>query len=111
MLAVEDINEGLAGILGQLFMIEDFLQQRQFERFSGATPHFILPSAFIDDYTTQRALGGRSRGWKETRKCNESRIELKRREVMKSMCTVIEYNHRCGAWHKDIKKPKNIWCG
>lgn len=74
MLAVEDINEGLAGILGQLFVIEDFLQQRLFERFSGATPHFILPSAFIDDHTTQRALGGRSRGWKETRKCNESRI-------------------------------------
>ncbi len=74
MLAVEDINEGLAGILGQLFMTEDFLQQRLFEWFSGATPHFVLPSAFIDDHTTQRALGRRSRGRKETRKCNEFRI-------------------------------------
>jgi len=56
LLTVKDINESLAGILGQLFMVEDFFQQRLFERFSGATPHFVLPSAFIDDHTTQCAL-------------------------------------------------------
>lgn len=43
---VKDIGEGQAGILRELLMVKDLLQQRLFERFPGAAPQLILPPAF-----------------------------------------------------------------
>lgn len=43
---MKDIGEGQAGILRELLMVKDLLQQRLFERFPGAAPQLILPPAF-----------------------------------------------------------------
>lgn len=52
----KDIYEGQTGLLSELLVSQDFLQQRLFERLPGAAPQTLLPSGFRDHYPTQCAL-------------------------------------------------------
>ena len=56
---VKDIYEGQAGLLGELLVSQDFLQQRLFERLPGAAPQALLPPALRDHHPAQSALGRR----------------------------------------------------
>lgn len=53
---VKDIYEGQAGLLGELLVGQDFLQQRLFERLPGAAPQTLLPPALRDHHPAQSAL-------------------------------------------------------
>lgn len=57
---MKDIDEGQAGILSKFLMVQDLLEQRLLQRFSGAAPQLILPSAFSNHHTTESTLGRRS---------------------------------------------------
>ncbi len=56
---LKDIHEGQAGLLGELLVSQDFLQQRLFERLPGAAPQTLLPSGLGDHHPAQGALGRR----------------------------------------------------
>lgn len=56
---VKDIYEGHAGVLRQVFVVDDLLQQRQLERLSGAAPHLVLPTILRDHHPAQGVFGRR----------------------------------------------------
>ena len=61
---LKDIYEGHAGVLSQLLVVDDLLQQRQLQRLSGAAPHLVLPTILGDHHPAQGVFGrrpGRSR--------------------------------------------------
>lgn len=59
---LKDIYEGHAGVLSQLLVVHDLLQQRLLERLSGAAPHLVLPTILSDHHPAQSVLGRRSGG-------------------------------------------------
>lgn len=61
---LKDIYKGHAGVLSQLLVVDDLLQQRQLQRLSGAAPHLVLPTILSDHHPAQGVFGrrpGRSR--------------------------------------------------
>lgn len=54
---LKDIDEGHAGLLSQVLVVDDLLQQRQLQRLSGAAPQLVLPSVLRDHHSAQSVFG------------------------------------------------------
>lgn len=53
---LKDIHEGQAGVLGQLFVDQDLLEQRLLERLPAAAPQTLLPSGLGHHHPAQGGL-------------------------------------------------------
>lgn len=58
----EDIYEGHAGVLRQLLVVDDLLQQWLLERLSGAAPQLVFPTILSDHDSAQCVFGRRPGG-------------------------------------------------
>lgn len=59
---VKDIHEGNTGLLGELLMSQDLLQERLFDGLPGAAPETVLTSGLGDHHPAQSVLRRRSAG-------------------------------------------------